>query len=372
MYDVIVIGIGGMGSATLYHLGRAGMKGLGLEQFSIPHAFGSSHGSTRTIRLAYSEGHEYVPLVRAAYGYWRELEQVSGKRVLHVTGGLDIGPPGSWIVEGSRRSCIAHNLDYAELGGAEINRRFAGYRLPVSMRAIYQPEGGYVLSELAIQEYVRAAQELGTDVMEQVRVRGWSRRQGSTIDVDTTKGRFATKRLVVTAGAWVARLCPELRVLCRPERQVMLWTDPLEPEVFDPTRFPVFNMEAPSGRFYGYPNHDGEGFKIGKYHHLRQQVEDPEQVDRECHRKDESVLREGIEAYFPLASGPTRRMAACMFTNTPSGDFILDRYTEESDIFVAAGFSGHGFKFCSVVGKVMADFCQDRAPAWDIGRFKIH
>ena len=371
MYDVIVVGIGGMGSATLYHLGRAGAKVLGLEQFSIPHALGSSHGSTRTIRLAYSEGHEYVPLARAAYEYWRDLEQVSGMRVLHVTGGLDIGSAGSWIVEGSRRSCITHNLEHQELGGAEVNRRFPGYRLPMSLRAIYQPDGGYVLSEVAIQEYVRAAREWGAEVMENVRVRGWSRWHRSTIVVDTSNGSFNTKRLVITAGAWVGRLCPALQSSCSPERQVMLWTDPLEPEAFKPGRFPVFNMETPDGRFYGYPDHAGEGFKIGKYHHLGQQLEDPDDLDRECHPEDESVLRAGIDTYFPLASGPTRRMATCMFTNTPNGDFIVDRLDKESDVFVAAGFSGHGFKFCSVIGKVMADFCQDRSPDWDIDRFGL-
>ena len=370
MYDAIVIGVGGMGSATLYHLVQSGSRVLGLERFGIPHAFGSSHGSTRIIRLAYSEGSEYVPLLHAAYRYWRELEEVSGESILQVTGGLDVGPEGSWTIEGSRKSCIEHGLAFEELDGAEVNRRFSGYRLPDSMRAVYQPAGGYVRSETAIQAYAAAARALGAEILTDARVQGWERR-GAGVRVDTADGQYEAGKLVITAGPWVGELLPDLRPMCRPERQVMLWTEPQNAAAFDPGRFPVFNLEAPSGRYYGFPDDRGEGFKIGKYYHLRQQVGDPDRLDRECHPEDEAVLREGIEAYFPEASGATRRMAACMFTNTPDTDFVLDRLGDADDVFVAAGFSGHGFKFCSVVGRIMADFCLGRPQRWDIARFRL-
>ena len=370
MYDAIVIGVGGMGSATVYHLAYSGCRVLGLERFGIPHAFGSSHGSTRIIRLAYSEGPEYVPLLHAAYRYWREIEEVSGESILRVTGGLDIGPATSWTIEGSRRSCLEHGLAFEELDGAEVNRRFHGYRLPDSMRAVYQPDGGYVRSEIAIRAYAAAARDLGAEIVTEARVRGWEQRPGG-VRVDTEGGRYEAGKLVITAGPWVGQLLPDLRRMCRPERQVMLWTAPLNGSAFAPDRFPVFNMEAPSGRYYGFPDDRGEGFKIGKYYHLRQQVSDPDRLDRNCHPEDEAVLREGIETYFPEANGATRRMAACMFTNTPDTDFVLHRLGDADDVFVAAGFSGHGFKFCSVVGRVMADFCLDRPPRWDIGRFRL-
>ena len=370
MYDAIVIGVGGMGSATVFHLAQSGCRVLGLERFGIPHAFGSSHGSTRIIRLAYSEGPEYVPLLHAAYRYWREIEEVSGESILQVTGGLDVGPAGSWTVEGSRQSCLEHGLAFEELDGAEINRRFPGYRLPDSMRAVYQPDGGYVRSEIAVQAYAAAARALGAEIVTDARVHGWQR-DGDGVRVDTADGRYEARKLVITAGPWVGELVPDLRRMCRPERQVMLWTEPLHDTAFDPARFPVFNMEAPSGRYYGFPDDRGEGFKIGKYYHLRQQVSDPDGLDRNCHPEDEAVLRDAIEAYLPEANGATRRMAACMFTNTPDTDFVLDRLGDANDVFVAAGFSGHGFKFCSVVGRVMADFCLDRPPRWDIGRFRL-
>ena len=370
MFDAIVIGVGGMGSATLYHLARSGCRVLGLEQFGIPHAFGSSHGSTRIIRLAYSEGPEYVPLLRAAYRYWRELEAVSGRSILQVTGGLDVGPEGSWTIEGSRQSCVEHGLAFDELGAAEVNRRFPGYRLPDTMRAVYQPDGGYVRSEAAIEAYAAAARAAGAEIVTDATVRGWERR-GAGWSVQAAGERYDARKLVITAGPWVGALVPDLQAVCRPERQVMLWTEPLRAEVFEPGRFPVFNMESPTGRYYGFPDDHGEGFKIGRYYHLRQQVRDPNRLDRECHPEDEAVLREGIAAYFPEANGPARRMATCMFTNTPDTDFILDRAPGLDDVFVAAGFSGHGFKFCSVVGRIMADFCLERLPQWDIGRFRL-
>ena len=151
----------------------------------------------------------------------------------------------------------------------------------------------------------------------------------------------------------------------------MLWTAPPAADRFKPGRFPVFNLESPLGRFYGFPDHRGQGFKIGKYHHLRQRVENPSAMDRACQPEDEAALREGVAGYFPEADGPTRRTAACIFTNTPDGHFILDRLPDDEDVFVAAGFSGHGYKFCSVVGRIMADFCQDRPPSWDMDRFRL-
>ena len=372
MYDAVVIGLGGMGSATLYHLALSGRKVLGLEQFEIGHAMGSSHGSTRIIRLAYSEGPEYVPLLRAAYRYWRELERAADldEPLLHVTGGLDIGPEGSWTVEGSKKSCLEHGLEFEELGGPDVNREFPGYRLPASMTAIYQPDGGYLLSEAAIHAHIGCAVSAGAAVRSGTEVVGWSR-QGSGLRVDTAAAAFETRRLVVTAGPWIGRLCSQLHPYCQAERQVMLWTAPPAPDRFQPERFPVFNLESSLGRFYGVPDHSGQGFKIGKYRHLRQRVENPSAMDRACQPEDEAALREGIAGYFPDADGPCRRAVACMFTNTPDGHFILDRLPGEQDVFVAAGFSGHGYKFCSVVGKIMADLCQDRSPAWDIDRFRL-
>ena len=370
MYDAIVIGVGGMGSSTAFHLARSGCSVLAIERHGIPHEFGSSHGSTRIIRMAYSEGPEYVPLLRSAYQAWRELEAVSGRDILHQTGGLDIGPPGSWTVEGSLRSCRECGIEFEDLSAKQVNNRFPGCEVPSDMRAVHQRDAGYVLSEVAIEEYARSATAEGAEVLTGVAVRGW-RRQSKAYSVDTTAGAFESRKIVVTAGAWIGDLSPELGRVCRPERQVMLWTQPRDPEAFLPDRFPVFTMESPLGRYYGFPNHAGEGFKFGKFHHLRQRVNDPGRLDRDFYPEDESTLREGIGAYFPKANGRTLKARACMFTLTPDEHFILDRIPGEGDVFVAAGFSGHGFKFCSMVGRLMAEFCLEATPSWDIGRFRL-
>ncbi len=370
-YDVIVIGVGGMGSATVYHMAKSGCKVLGLEQFPLGHSRGSSHGSTRIIRMAYSEGPEYVPLLRAAYTNWRELEQAAGDAILEVTGGLDIGPAGSARVVDARRSCLEHDIPFTELDATEINRRFPGYRLPTGMRAIHQPDGGYVRSEVAIQAHVQVARSHGAEVLDRASVTSWEARQNGFL-VHTEEGpSYHARKLVFAAGAWTGRLIPELRILCRPERQVMLWTEPVRPARFTPDRFPIFILYAPSGHYYGFPDDQGEGFKLGRYGHRQQDVDDPGNLDRECSPGDEAVLRKGIETYFPDANGQTRRMAACMFTNTPDKHFILDRHPTVADVYIAAGFSGHGYKFCSVVGQIMADFCLDRELDWDLGSFSL-
>jgi sarcosine oxidase len=156
-----------------------------------------------------------------------------------------------------------------------------------------------------------------------------------------------------------------------PERQVMLWTTPLTPEYFECGSFPVFVVEAPEGRFYGFPMHGIAGFKIGKYHHRGERVEDPDQMDRACHSADEETLREGIRRYFPDANGPTLAMKPCLFTNSPDEHFILDVLPDHANVAVAAGFSGHGFKFCSVVGEIMAELVMEGRTNHDVSLFRL-
>ncbi len=368
-YDAIVIGIGGMGSAAVYHLARRGMKTLGLEQFDIPHDRGSSHGTNRIIRLAYWEHPSYVPLLRRAYELWRELEHLSEERLLIITGSIDAGPEGCRTVRGSLLSCERHHLPHETMNAAELHHRYPGYRLTSDMIAVHQPDGGFVLSERAIVAYVMAAQALGADVHAREPVREWE--PGSDgVRVYTSRGAYAADRLVITAGPWAASLVPALARAAVPERQVLLWAQPLRPEYFRLGAFPVFNMEVSEGRFYGFPVYGIPGFKIGKYHHRREQT-DPDRVDREIHPDDEAVLRDGIRRYFPDADGPTMALKTCLFTNSPDEHFILDRHPDLPNVCLAAGFSGHGFKFCSVVGEIMADLALEGRSAFDLSLFGI-
>ncbi|HKX17496.1 MAG TPA: N-methyl-L-tryptophan oxidase [bacterium] len=368
-YDAIVIGVGGMGSAAVYHLARRGKAVLGLEQFDIPHDRGSSHGTNRIIRLAYWEHPSYVPLLRRAYELWRELENRAQERLLIITGGIDAGPEDSPTVRGSLLSCDIHHLPHETLAGAELHKRFPGYRLSREMVAVYQPDGGFVMSERAIVAHVMAAQALGADVRAREPVLRWEA-EGGGVRVTTPQGTYAAERLVITAGPWAARLVPALATAAVPERQVLLWTQPLKPEHFQPATFPVFNMESREGRFYGFPIYGVPGFKIGKYHHRLERT-DANAVDREIHPEDEAVLREGIRRYFPDADGPAMAMKTCLFTNSPDEHFILDRHAEHPNVAIAAGFSGHGYKFCSVVGEIMADLTLEGRSAFDLKLFEI-
>jgi len=368
-YDTIVIGVGGMGSAAVYHLARRGQRVLGLEQFDIPHDLGSSHGTNRIIRLAYWEHPSYVPLLRRAYELWRDLEHLAGERLLIITGGVDAGPEGCPTVDGSLLSCDVHHLPHETLTAAELHRRFPGYRLPDGMVAVYQPDGGFVLSERAIVAHVMAAQDLGAEVHAREAVLDWEA-GGAGVRVRTARGSYAAERLVITAGPWAGRLVPALSRTAVPERQVLLWAQPRRPEYFRLGAFPVFNMESPEGRFYGFPIYGVPGFKIGKYHHRLEHTA-ADAVDRAIHPEDEAVLREGIRRYFPEADGPTMAVKTCLFTNSPDEHFILDRHPEHGNVAIAAGFSGHGYKFASVVGEIMTALALDGRSRFDLGLFGI-
>ena len=369
-YDAIVLGVGGMGSAALYHLAKRGKRVLGIEQFSLGHEFGSSHGVTRIIRLAYAEHPSYVPLLRRSYELWREMEQSAGERLLVITGGLDIGVADGEMVTGSLQSCREHGIAHEVLDAREVMRRFPGYRLPAEMSAVYQGDGGFVLPERSIAVHVAAALELGAEVHGCEPVLDW-RAAGEGVEVRTERGTYRADRLVITAGAWAGKLVPRLARLAAPERQVLIWTQPFRPEWFSVETFPIFNMEAAEGRFYGFPVFGVPGFKFGRFHHRREQV-DPDGMNRGFEAEDERILRDGIGRYFPEAGGPTLAMKTCLFTNSPDEHFVLDLHPEWPQVSVAAGFSGHGFKFAPVIGEIMAEFALNGGcERWDLGLFRL-
>ncbi len=370
MYDVIVVGVGGMGSAAVYHLARRNASVLGLEQFDIPHDLGSSHGISRIIRLAYSEGPFYVPLLVRAYELWRELEDLAGERLLVMTGGLDAGTKDSETVTGVLEACAVHGLQHEILDARSLNERFPGYHLAKDMVGVFQSESGFLLPERCIVAHVQAAQALGAEVHGRERVVHWEVK-GNTVSVSTDRRTYRARKLVITAGPWAASLLPALAPVAVPQRQVLIWTQPLRnPEHFATGAFPIFNLESPEGRFYGFPVYSVPGFKIGKYYHRRQRV-DPDHMDRDCHPEDERVLRKGIRKYFPDADGPTMAMKTCIFTNTPDTHFILDRHPAHPQVAIAAGFSGHGFKFCSVIGEILAQLALDGTTPHDILPFAM-
>ena len=369
VYDTIVIGAGGMGSAACWHLARRGVRVLGLERFDIPHAMGSSHGFNRIIRLAYFEDPSYVPLLRRAYENWKELEQRFGERLLHLTGGIDAGLPGSQMVEGSLRACREHDLTHVVLTGAELKRRSPGYNLPDDHMAVFQPDSGFVSAERAIVAHVTLAQAAGAEIHAREPVLDWQP-TAAGVRVRTERGTYEAGRLIISAGSWMGDLVPDLRDVAVPERQVLGWFHPRDPAAFTPERFPVFNMAVEEGKFYGFPVWHVPGFKIGRWHHLSE-TGPADELSREVSLRDEEVLRECIRRYFPLADGPTMALRACFFTNTPDEHFIIDSLPGMPQVVVASPCSGHGYKFCSVVGEILADMVTTGTSRFDLGLHEL-
>lgn len=350
-----------MGSAAAYHLARRGQRVLGIDQFSPPHALGSSHGASRIIRLAYYEHPAYVPLLRRAYELWRTLERDSGEPLLRITGSLDASAPDGRIFSGSLASCRQHGLPHDVLTSAQISARFPGYELPAHFMGVFQPEGGILDPERCVAAHLRLAEQHGAAVRRDEEVL-----EVSAVAVRTRRGEYRAPSVVVAAGAWAGRLAG-LGPLAVPERQVVGWFAPDRPELFTPDRFPVFNVDVEEGHYYGFPL-DADGVKIGRYHHRGERVE-PSSYDRTVHQADEAALRPFMTRYLPRGAGALAKAQACLFTNSPDEHFIIGR--RDAGVTVAAGFSGHGFKFGSVVGEVLADLAMHGETGHDIELFRL-
>jgi len=297
-YDVIVVGVGGMGSATVAHLARRGVRVLGLEQYDIPHDRGSSHGLSRIIRLAYFEHPAYVPLLHRAYELWWGLERDVQERLLTITGSLDIGTVASTVFGGALQAAQLHHLVHEVLEPAGLRRRFPGYGLHTPLLGLYQPQGGLLAAERCLVAHVNVALHHGAHIHGRETLQGWES-QGDGIVVRTSRGTYRTQRLVLTAGAWTHQLVAQYRGTLQPERQVVIWMQPRVPAHFQVGAFPVFNMAVEEGTFYGLPIYSIPGLKLARWHHLEQAIDDPAGMDRDCHPADEAILRTFVRRYFP-------------------------------------------------------------------------
>ena len=369
-YDAIVVGLGGMGSAAAYHLARRGKRVLGLEQFDLLHELGSSHGVTRIIRLAYHEHPSYVPLLRRSYELWHDLEADAGEQLLVTTGSLEGGPEDGTTFRGALEAARLHDLEHEVLDAADMRRRYPAYAgFDASTRVVHQPDGGFLLAERTLLAHVNGALAAGAELRFREPVLGWEP-AGDGVRVETARGRYDADRLVVAAGAWARGLVPALDRLAVPERQVLAWLQPTRDDLFAPDGFPVFLIDVEEGSYYGFPIHDVPGFKFGRYHHLEEPM-DPSDTDRSVRPDDEAVLRAFAERYFPDGAGPTVMLKACIFTNSPDEHFLLGTLPAAPQVSLFAGESGHGYKFASVVGEILADLAVDGETRHDIGLFRL-
>jgi sarcosine oxidase len=369
-FNVIVVGVGGSGSATVYELAKRNKRVLGIERHDIPHDLGSSLGYTLIIRLAYYEHPSYVNLLHRSYQLWNEIERRSGEQILHVHGSIDAGPADSPVFTGAMRSAIEFDLEHTVYTGLELNKRFPGYHLPNDTMALYQPQGGYLLPERCIVNYVEVAQALGAEVHGREAVLEWQPLREGGVRVRTDRDVYEADRLVITAGAWAGEMVDLMDGLLVPERQVLAWLQPTKPQHFRPENFPVFNCLVPEGRYYGFPVVHVPGFKFGRYHHLEERI-NPNSSDRSSHLQDEQLLRDFADRYFPDGAGPTMSLKSCIFTNTPDHHFIIDTHPRYPQVSFASPCSGHGFKFVSVLGEIMADLAERGESRHNIDFFSL-
>lgn len=367
-YDVIVLGLGGMGSAAAFHLAGRGMRVLGLEQFTPAHDRGSSHGQSRIIREAYFEHPDYVPFVQRAYRLWQALEAQTGASLLRVTGGLMIGPADSTLVTGALASAQRHALPHSVLPASEMRERYPALRLADDEVAVFEPRAGVLFPEKCVQAHLQAAEQAGATLQFNERVVRWSITEGG-VEVITERGRYASARLVITAGPWLSAVVPELQPHLRVERIPLYWFRPRRAaEQFDPDRFPIFIWErADSTTFYGIPRLD-DSVKVAQHHSY--QFTTPDRIDREVHAEEIETLRAILARAIPDLNGDLLATATCMYTTSPDEHFIIDRHPAYEQVVIAGGFSGHGFKFCSAVGELLANLTLDRtAVAPDLFRW---
>lgn len=370
MLDTIVVGLGIMGSATLEALARRGQRVLGLERFDLGHAMGSSHGVTRIIRIAYFEGAAYVPMVKRAATLWHELGVRLGETVLHVTGSLDCGPAGHETLRQAQAACDANALPYEQLTAAAINARFPAFALPEGYAGLFQPDGGFLASDRAVAGYQSLAIAEGAEIRARCPMLAYEPTPDGGVRVTTPAGLFEARSLVLATGGWIGEHVGALASIAVPERQVLGWFQPREAAQFAPERLPVSILWTPHGHFYQFPLWGAPGFKIGCHRHRYEQGP-ADALDRETHASDEALLRKGLAFAFPKADGALLRMASCLYTVTPDEHFVLDRLPGAPQVIVASPCSGHGFKFGSVFGEVLADMAMGREPGFDLGMFRL-
>jgi sarcosine oxidase len=349
--EVIVAGLGAHGSSAAYHLASRGASVLGFDRFARGHTLGSSGGLSRIIRLSYYEHPDYVPLLGRAWTLWRELERAGGETLLTATGGLYAGDPHGELVAGALESARRHHLEHELLDAALLRERFPLFEWPDDWQGVFERQAGWLAPERSIETHLRLAERHGAALRFEEPIERWT----STPDgvrVTTAVGTYEAEHLVIAAGAWMAQLAPALAPELSVERSVLFWFEPTaERHAF--AELPVYIVQDTDRIFYGFPYIEGQGVKVAGLHFGDRA--DPDTVDRTASASDEERVRAWLRRRMPLANGKRRDAKVCMYTNTPDAHFIVDRLAEDPNVVVASACSGHGFKFSSVIGEILAD-----------------
>ncbi|MBT1712382.1 N-methyl-L-tryptophan oxidase [Fulvivirgaceae bacterium PWU5] len=367
-YDVLVVGLGATGSQALYQIAKAGQRVLGIDRFTPPHIYGSSHGQSRIIRQAYYESPVYVPLVQEAYGLWHDQERIAGRKLFTQTGGLMLGTPDSILVQGSRLSAETHGLAYEYLDAHAIRTRFPAFQPTPDTVGVFETAAGVLFPEACIETALQLAQAHGAAYRLGETVLSLSPKD-NYVEILTVNGTHTARQVIVSAGAWLAQLVPELALPLTVARQVVFWFDHAGGRLqsLQPDHFPIYIWETGDTMFYGFPD-QGNGLKVA-FHHYGEPA-DPNNLNRQVTSQEISAIESVIGRHFGI-DPIFREASVCMYTNTPDMDFIIDRHPQHNNVIIASPCSGHGFKFASAIGKILVDMIMDRPIDFDLTPFRI-
>lgn len=375
VFDVIVVGVGAMGSAALYHLSKVpNLKILGLDQFFPPHIYGSSHGETRITRQIYAEHPNYVPLVKKTYPMWNVLEDETKTKLFEKTGGLYMGEENSEVITGLKKTAKEHNFDIKLMKNEEINKKFPAFRIPENMMGVFDPTAGILFAEKCIQGFIGEAEKRGVVLNFGEKVLEITKRDNQECVV-TDKRTYLGKKIIISAGAYVTSLLKNDNLPLKIEKKKLFWLEPKAgfKKDFDVPNLPIYLIEDAKMqvKFYGFPNIMGTGVKTALHVNKDDEIDNPYKVDRMVTLQDEKEFSEKISYYMPNLCGKTNKIATCFYTLTPDEHFIIDFLPRNKNIILASPCSGHGFKFSIVIGEILKDLVISGKSEFDLSMFSL-
>ncbi|MFP3390856.1 N-methyl-L-tryptophan oxidase [Brevibacillus sp. SIMBA_040] len=370
-FDVIIVGVGSMGMAAGYYVAKQGVSTLLIDSHDPPHTMGSHHGDTRIIRHAYGEGKQYVPLALRSQELWRQLEEASGVKLFVQTGVLTAGPHDQPFLQEVKESAERYSLPLEVLSSKEVHERWSGIQLPDDFFACLEPTSGVLYPEKCIDAYRQLAISSGATLLTDTHVIALEP-DGDGVIVQTANEHYRAGKVLLSAGAWNPALLTSLglSVPLAPTRKTVAWFGADE-ELYSSDRFPAFIFNLGDSSYYGFPSFDQTGVKIGR--HDGGQVIDPDRLERTfgTYLSDEGDVRSFLETFMPQAAGPLCAGRVCIYTMTPDEHFVVDRHPDHPQIVIAAGFSGHGFKFASAIGEATSQWLVEGASTIDLSMFSL-
>lgn len=381
-FDTIVLGVGAMGSATVYQLAKRGNKVLGIDQFSPPHIFGSSHGDTHITRQAIGEGEQYTPLSLRSYEIWREIEKETGKKLLETNGGLIISSGAKTAInhvenffENTVAAARKYNIKHEILDATQIRKRFPQFNVQDNESGYYEYDAGFLHPEECVSAQISLAQKYGATIHKNEKVESFSEKDG-IVRVRTNLGEYEAKKLIISAGPWFPALIDdEYAKFFKVIRQVLFWFDvKTSIERFEPKNFPIFIWELQGNKqgIYGFPAIDGQGGGVKIASEQYETTTTADTVNREVSEKETKAMYENFVApYFHDLGDKCVKAVSCLYTVTPDSHFVIDTHPKYPSIILASPCSGHGFKHSAAIGETLAQLAIDGKSKIDTSSFSI-